>query len=305
LAIGYWLLAIGCWLVQQLTWIYSLYSDVYGINFTVSQCFNPLMFSNFANQKYQMNFQNKVVLITGAASGIGRTTAIEFAKLGANIVVADRQVEKGKETVELIQAADGEALFVAVDVANHTSVEKMIAQTVARFGRLDIAINNAGIGPQKTAKTHQHGLEDWDRVIAVNQTGVFYCMQAELQIMLEQGSGNIINIASVAGLKALPNNIAYTASKHAVVGMTKTAALEYARKDIRINAVCPVFTHSPMLEQLFSSKSGLREQLQHTIPLGRYGETDEIAQAILWLSSEHASFITGQAFPVDGGMMAS
>ncbi|MEM1328653.1 MAG: glucose 1-dehydrogenase [Bacteroidota bacterium] len=251
-----------------------------------------------------MTFKNKTVLITGAASGIGRETALQFTRAGAKVVVADRQVEQGKQTVDLIQQENGEALFLAVDVANYESVQAMIEQSVAHFGQLDIAINNAGIGPQKTGKTHQHGLEDWDQVIAVNQTGVFYCMQEELKVMLAQNNGVIINIASVAGLKALPNNIAYTASKHAVVGMTKTAALEYARKNIRINAVCPVFTHSPMLEQLFSSKSGLREQLQHTIPLGRYGEANEIAEAILWLSSDGATFITGQAFPVDGGMMA-
>ncbi|MEM8528411.1 MAG: glucose 1-dehydrogenase [Bacteroidota bacterium] len=251
-----------------------------------------------------MNFKNKVVLITGAASGIGRTTALAFGNQGAKVIVSDIDDRQGKEVAEKINSMDGEALFVEANVADFDVVNNLVQTAVKHFGRLDIAVNNAGIGPNKTAKTDQHRLKDWDRVIAVNQTGVFYCMQLELQQMLQQGGGVIVNIASVAGLKGLPNNLAYTASKHAVVGMTKTAALEYARKNIRINAVCPVFTNSPMLEQLFSSKEGLREKLVYTIPMGRYGETQEIADTILWLSSENASFITGQSIAVDGGMMA-
>jgi len=251
-----------------------------------------------------MNFKDKVVLITGAASGIGRTTAIAYGAKGAKVIVSDIDEHNGKEVAKNITMLDGEAIFVEANVSDFDAVDSLMKATIQHFGRIDIAVNNAGIGPSKTTKTDQHELDDWERVIAVNQTGVFYCMKLELQQMLQQGSGIIVNVASVAGLKGLPNNLAYTASKHAVVGMTKTTALEYARKNIRINAVCPVFTNSPMLEQLFSSKEGLREKLVHTIPMGRYGETEEIANTILWLSSEAASFITGQSIAVDGGMMA-
>lgn len=251
-----------------------------------------------------MNFKDKTVVITGAASGIGRKTALLFAEKGANVVVADIQVEAGNAVVEEIKKYTSNTLFVKTNVADYEEVRNLIQQTTQHFGSIDIAINNAGIGPAKTAKTAHHSKEDWDRVIAVNQTGVFYCMQLELEQMLKQNAGVIVNVSSVAGLKGLPNNLAYTASKHAVIGMTKTAALEYAKKNIRINAVCPVFTHSPMLEQLFASKEGLREQLVYSIPMNRYGEADEVANAILWLSSEQASFITGQAMPIDGGMMA-
>ncbi|MEM9887493.1 MAG: glucose 1-dehydrogenase [Bacteroidota bacterium] len=251
-----------------------------------------------------MDFKDKSVLITGAASGIGRATALLYASKGAKVVVSDIQEAAGQQTVKEIESVGGRAIFVKADVADYRAVQNLLEETVRVFGRLDIAVNNAGIGPSKTAKTAAHGLADWDRVIAVNQTGVFYCMQQELQQMTAQEQGVIVNIASVAGLKGLPNNLAYSASKHAVVGMTKVAALEYAKKNIRINAVCPVFTHSPMLEQLFSSKKGLREQLLYTIPMNRYGAASEIADAILWLSSEASSFMTGHALPVDGGMMA-
>lgn len=251
-----------------------------------------------------MNFKNKTVLITGAASGIGRATALAFASLGAKVMVSDVQVEAGKETVQLIEEEKGEALFIEADVADYEAVKSLVKQTVEQFGSLDIAVNNAGIGPKKVARTDQHSVEDWHRVIAVNQTGVFYGMQLQIEQMLKQDGGVIVNIASVAGLKALPNNIAYTASKHAVIGMTKTAALEYARKNIRVNAVCPVFTESAMLDDLLNTKEGLRDQLKRSIPMGRYGKANEIAQAILWLSSDAASFMTGHALPVDGGTMA-
>ncbi|MEL6718410.1 MAG: glucose 1-dehydrogenase [Bacteroidota bacterium] len=251
-----------------------------------------------------MNFKGKTVLVTGAASGIGKMTALTYGEKGAKVVVSDVNTSSGKEVAKEITSAGGEAIFVEADVADFDSVSSLVETTIRHFDRIDIAVNNAGIGSSRTAKTDQHGLNDWDKVLAVNQTGVFYCMKLELQQMLKQQQGTIINIASVAGLKGLPNNLAYTASKHAVVGMTKAAALEYARKNIRINAVCPVFTHSPMLEQLFASKEGLREKLVHTIPMGRYGKPSEITNTILWLSSEEASFITGQSIAVDGGMMA-
>ncbi|RMG24123.1 MAG: glucose 1-dehydrogenase [Bacteroidetes bacterium] len=252
-----------------------------------------------------MKFQDKVVLITGAASGIGRSTALAFARQGAKVVVSDVQTQGGQETVALInEMQQGEALFVPADVSNYEAVIGLIAATVEKFGRLDIAINNAGIGGSQLLKTAEHTLDDWERVIAVNQTGVFYCMKKELQQMVQQGQGCIVNIASMAGLKGLPNNLAYVASKHAVVGMTKTAALEYARHNIRINALCPVFTRSPMLDQLFAAKAGMEEQLKQVIPMKRYAQPEEMSSAILWLCSEDASFVTGHALPVDGGLSA-
>lgn len=251
-----------------------------------------------------MYFNNKIVLITGAGSGIGRATAQLFAEKGATIIVSDINENGGDETVELIKKKNGNAIFLKANVAKYDEVEYLINSIIEKYGRLDIAVNNAGIGAKQLAKTDEHPFDDWDEVIAVNQTGVFYCMKLEIQQMLKQGGGNIVNISSIAGLRGLPNNLSYVASKHAVVGMTKTAALEYARKNIRVNAVCPVFTHSALFQQLLDSKEGLEEKLKRGIPLGRYGQPEEIGEAILWLCSDKSKFITGHALPVDGGMMA-
>ncbi len=251
-----------------------------------------------------MQFKNKTVLITGSGSGIGRSTALLYAEKGANVVVSDINEKGGNETVDLIIKNNGNAIFIKADVAQYEEVENLMNETVKQFGSIDIAVNNAGIGGKALAKTHVHPFDDWDDVIAVNQTGVFYCMKLEIQQMLKQRGGNIINISSIAGLRGLSNNLAYVASKHAVVGMTKTAALEYARKNIRVNAICPVFTHSALFQQLLDSKEGLGEKLMRGIPLGRFGQPEEIGQAIMWLSSDESKFITGHALPVDGGMMA-
>lgn len=251
-----------------------------------------------------MDFQNKTVVITGAGSGIGRSTAILFAMQGANVVVSDINEKSGIETVELIKNKNGSAIFIKCNVAKFAEVENLMNKTVEHFGAIDIAVNNAGIGGKSLQKTAEHPFDDWDQVIAVNQTGVFYCMKLEIQQMLKQGHGNIINIASIAGLRGLPNNLSYVASKHAVVGMTKTVALEYARKNIRVNAVCPVFTHSALFQQLLDSKEGLDQKLKMGIPMSRFGQPEEIGEAILWLTSDKSKFITGHALPVDGGMMA-
>ncbi|MEZ4956384.1 MAG: glucose 1-dehydrogenase [Saprospiraceae bacterium] len=251
-----------------------------------------------------MDFKNKTVVISGAGSGIGRSTAILFAMQGANVVVSDISEKGGIETVELIKNKNGSAIFIKCNVAKFAEVENLMNKTVEHFGAIDIAVNNAGIGGKSLQKTAEHPFDDWDEVIAVNQTGVFYCMKLEIQQMLKQGHGNIINIASIAGLRGLPNNLSYVASKHAVVGMTKTAALEYARKNIRVNAVCPVFTHSALFQQLLDSKEGLDQKLKMGIPMSRFGQPEEIGEAILWLTSDKSKFITGHALPVDGGMMA-
>lgn len=247
-----------------------------------------------------MRFENKVALITGAASGIGKAAAESFAHEGAKVVLSDRNVELGEATTAAIKAKGYTAIFVAADVSNYEDVKRLIDRTVEEFGRIDIAINNAGIGGALAPTSHVEQA-DWDKVIAVNQTGVFYCLKEELRVMGEQRSGSIVNIASIAGLRGLPNQIAYVASKHAVVGMTKTSALEYARHGIRVNAVCPVFTHTPLVEQLLSARSDMEEKLLKTIPLRRFGEVEDIVNAINWLSNDASNFVTGMIMNIDGG----
>lgn len=249
-----------------------------------------------------MEFQEKVVMITGAGSGIGKATALLYAQEGAQVVVSDINSKSGAETVKQIIDAGGKAVFVAANVAKLDEVENLIVQTVQQFGKLDIAINNAGIGDMNQKKTAEHPIDAWDKIIAVNQTGVFYCMKAALHQMMKQGSGNIVNISSIAGLKGFPNNLAYVASKHAVVGMTKTAAMEYARYNIRVNAVCPVFTITNLFRpEFFGDKA---EKLKNNIPMKRYGKVEEIAEAIVWLTTDKSSFVTGHVMPVDGGSTA-
>lgn len=248
-----------------------------------------------------MQFKNKTALITGSGSGIGKVTALQFAAEGATVIVSDINEESGQATVQEITDAGGTAIFIKCNVAVYEEVENLMKETVKQFGQIDIAVNNAGIGALP-AKTEDHSLEDWDRVIAVNQTGLFYCMKLEIQQMLKQGSGNIVNIASIAGLRGLPNNLAYVASKHAVVGMTKTAAMEYAKLNIRINAVCPVFTITNLFKPEFFGK--VADKLKAAIPLKRFAQAEEMAEAIVWLSSDKASFVTGHAMPIDGGLTA-
>ena len=247
-----------------------------------------------------MEVKNKIVIVTGAGSGIGKATAIHFAKHGATVVVSDRKSKSANKVVELIVKDGGTALQIEADVTNFEAVENLVAQTVKEFGRLDVIVNNAGIGPN-LLRTHEATLQDWNQVIAVNQTGVFYCMKVALGQFLKQGGGNIINIASLAGLKASPNNISYSASKFAVVGMTKSVAMEYATKNIRVNAVCPGYTESALLDQLIAAKPEMDAVLKSVIPMKRYGKAEEIADAVVWLASENTKFITGQTLTLDGG----
>jgi len=248
-----------------------------------------------------MNLKNKIVIITGAGSGIGSATAKLFGQHGAIVVVSDIHLENAKNTVGEIITGGGKAEAIETDVTKFSEVEALITETVAKYGHLDVMVNNAGIGGKKQLKTAEHTHDDWHNVIAVNQTGVFYCMQVALKQMTLQGRGNIINVASLAGLKASGNNLSYSASKYAVVGMTKSAALEYGRKKIRINAVCPGFTHSALLDQLLASSPTIEDKLKHMIPMGRFGEAQEIAEAICWLASDNSKFITGQTLTLDGG----
>lgn len=252
-----------------------------------------------------MEFKDKTILITGSGSGIGRATALSFAKEGGIVIVSDINEEGGLETVELIERINGKAVFIKANVAEYSEVENLIRQIVRQYGKLDIAVNNAGIAGTP-ARTTEVSLETWDKVMAVNATGVFYCMRAEIQQMVKQNSGAIVNISSIAGLQGLPNNLPYVASKHAVVGMTKTAALEYSRKNIRINVVCPVFTVTPLFnpEMMEEISAGLSDKLKSGIPMKRFATPIEMANAILWLCSDKASFMTGVAMPVDGGLTA-
>lgn len=255
-----------------------------------------------------MTFQEKVALITGAGSGIGRATALAFAGEGAAVVVSDVNETGGQETVGLIEQAGGDAIFIGADVAQPDEVAALVAETVRRFARLDIAVNNAGIGGA-WARTADYPLDDWDRVLAVNLSGVFYCMQQELRQMVAQGGGAqsggaIVNVASIAGQRALANSPAYTASKHGVIGLTRTAAQEYARQNIRVNAVCPVFTRTPLFEGMIEGNDRLAERFEKSIPMRRFGEATDVADAILWLCSDGAGFVTGQALNIDGGLTA-
>jgi NAD(P)-dependent dehydrogenase (short-subunit alcohol dehydrogenase family) len=243
----------------------------------------------------------KIVVITGAGSGIGRAAALLFAGKGDAVIVSDVRADAARDTVQQIAEKGGTAIPVRADVSDLKDVRTLINTAVEHFGRLDVMVNNAGIGPARMDRTAEHSLEDWERVIAVNQTGVFYCMKTALQQMMDQGSGNIVNVASLAGLKGSGNNLSYTASKFAVVGMTKSAALEYANKNIRINAVCPGYTQSALLDKVLSVRPDMEDILKSFIPMKRFGEPEEIAEAIYWLASDASTFITGHALVLDGG----
>jgi NAD(P)-dependent dehydrogenase (short-subunit alcohol dehydrogenase family) len=251
-------------------------------------------------------FDGKVALVTGAASGIGRASALAFARAGARVIVADLDAAGGAETVRQIEEAEGEARFVRADVSSETDVEHLVAQTVETFGRLDFAHNNAGIGAQPRP-LHEADRLSFDRVLAVNVVGVWLCLKYEARHMLASGQGGaIVNTASLAGLIGFPNNIAYATSKHAVIGITRTAALEYARRGIRVNAVCPAFVHTPMVDS-FVAADPLHfnlDRLAGMQPMGRMGTPLEVAEAVVWLCSDAAAFITGVALPLDGGTTA-
>jgi NAD(P)-dependent dehydrogenase (short-subunit alcohol dehydrogenase family) len=247
--------------------------------------------------------ENKVALITGGGSGIGRATALLFGREGASVVVADYNAEGGARTVKTIKEAGGTAVFHAADVSNPQDVDGLMHKVMESYGRLDCAFNNAGIQGQ-LAKTPNCSLENWNRVIAINLTGVFLCMKYEIPLMLKHGGGSIVNTASGAGLVGVVGAPAYVAAKHGVAGLTKAAALEFAQKGIRVNAVCPGFIRTPMLEESLDKGIVSEEQLFALEPMHRIGEPEEIAEAVLWLCSDASSFVTGLPMPVDGGYVA-
>lgn len=247
------------------------------------------------------NMKDKVAIVTGASFGIGRATALAFAKAGAKVAVVD--VIEDEETVNLIREAGGEAIFIRCDVSNAADVERMVRTTVETFGGLDYAFNNAGIegagGP-----IHECTEENWDRTIGVNLKGIWLCMKYQIPHMRERGKGAIVNCASIAGLVGFPGLPAYVASKHGVIGLTKTAALENARAGIRVNAVCPGVIRTPMIDRFTGHRKEAEQQFENQEPIGRMGEPEEVASAVLWLCSDGASFVTGDALAVDGGWIA-
>ena len=249
-----------------------------------------------------MQVKDKVVIITGAGSGIGEASAKLFAEHGAKVVVSDINLANAERVTRQITEGGGTAIAVQTDVTKYEQVEILVNTAVEIFQKLDVMVNNAGIGGKEQHKTAQHTLDDWHNVIAVNQTGVFYGMKLALLQMTKQGFGNIVNIASLAGLKASGNNLSYSASKFAVVGMTKSAALEYASKRIRINAVCPGYTESALLNQLKGARPDMEQLLMKMIPMKRFGEASEIAEVVVWLASDSTQFITGQTITIDGGI---
>ena len=247
--------------------------------------------------------EGKVILVTGGGSGIGRATSLLLAKQGAKIMIADYVPDSAAKTVSMIKEGGGTADCVAADVSVAAQVETMVAKTVETYGRLDCAFNNAGI-EGLFSSTPECTLENWQRVIGINLSGVFYCMKYEVPEMLKTGGGTIVNTSSICGLAGIANTAAYTAAKHGVVGLTKTAALEFSAKGIRVNAVCPGFIRTPMVARVMDRGSFDEKAVIQTHPINRLGKAEEIAEAVLWLSTDASSFVTGVPMPVDGAYMA-
>lgn len=247
-------------------------------------------------------FQGKVAVVTGASSGIGRATAYALAREGARIVVSGRNQERGEETVQTITAAGGAAIFVKAEVANAAEVEAIVTAAVTTYGRLDCAVNAAGVG--LFANTVDCLERKWNRVLSVNLKGTWLCMKYEIPQLLKVGGGAIVNLSSITGVTGVANMPAYSASKHAIIGLTKTAALEYAKSGIRINAVCPGSMKTPMQDSVIGGNPEAEAELGATHPIGRMGTAEEAAEAIVWLCSDAASFVTGHAMLVDGGYAA-
>jgi len=248
-------------------------------------------------------FDGRVAVVTGAGSGIGRASALAFAGKGARVAVVDRDRDGGNTTVAEIGERGGDGLFVECDVTDEDSVAAMVARVVESWGRLDFAHNNAGISPH-TGNTVDCTKADWDAVLAVNLTGVWLCMHHEIPAMLAGGGGSIVNTSSGVAFKTFPGQIAYLASKHGVVGITKGAALEFAERNVRVNAICPGTVLTPLVE----AKLGLlydKDFMREANPMKRFGQPEEIAAAVVWLCSDAASFVNGVALPVDGGTVAS
>ncbi len=247
------------------------------------------------------NFQDKVVLITGSSSGIGKAAALYFAGAGAKVVLASRNEAANQALLQEIQSkGGGEAIFVQTDITRKEDAKNMVDQAVQAFGKLDIAINNAGHEGTPGVRTADYDADMWDRTIAINLNGVFYSMHYELQALLNNGGGIIVNISSLAGLRGGGAGAAYHAAKFGVVGLTEAAAWEYAQDNIRINAICPAVIETPMADRAFD-ESEKRERAIKMHPVRRFGKPEEVVDAIAWLASDASSFTTGAAIPIDGG----
>lgn len=249
----------------------------------------------------RFDFKGKVALVTGGSFGIGRATAIAFARAGAQVVIAD--IESNRDTLRAIKQAGGDSLFMQCDVSKPDQVQSMIKEIIKKFGRLDFAFNNAGIEGDN-GPLQECALENWDRVLNVNLKSIFLCMKAQIPLMRSQGSGVIINCASVAGMMGFINLPAYVASKHGVIGLTRAAALENAKQGIRINAICPGVIKTPMVDRVTKGDPAVEASYTAMEPVGRMGQPEEIAAAVLWLCSPESGFVTGAAIPIDGGMTA-
>ncbi|WP_439106315.1 SDR family oxidoreductase [Congregibacter sp.] len=248
---------------------------------------------------------NKVVLVTGGGAGIGRAACLAFAREGARLVVSDVDPAGGSETVDAIRSVGGEAHFVQADVSKAADVKAMVDECIAAYGQLDCAFNNAGIEGDVAVPITEASEETWDRVMDVNLKSVFLCMKYQLLHMQERGSGSIVNTASIAGLIGGTFGAAYFASKHGVVGLTKAAAIEYGRAGIRVNAVCPGIIETDMAERSMGDNEKLQDIVRAQYPLRRFGRAEEVAESVLWLCSDAASFVTGQCLAVDGGFVAT
>ncbi len=248
-------------------------------------------------------FLGMVALVTGGGSGIGRASCLAFAREGARVAVADVDLSGAEETVRLVEGVGGRGVALQVDVTKSGEVKALVDKVVEEFGRLDCAFNNAGVGGE-VMNTHEYPEDDWDRVIDVNLKGVWLCMKYEIPVMLRQGGGAIVNTASIYGLSGAGGYIAYNAAKHGVVGVTKTAALEYAGVGVRVNAVCPGYILTPMTIPGIEANPELERRMVSQTPMGRMGRPEEIAEAVVWLCSDAASFVTGHTMTPDGGYMA-